>query len=352
MTWWHFHPESLAVTPLLFAWWFATRGNWRGYLLCVVLVLAAKEDAAFAILALGLVVAIYHHRRIGALTSIGAAAWALVCLKVIMPRYSGAASPFYADQYSALGTNLNQIAFNALRHPSRWIRLVLAKNRHEYYVKMLVPVAGIALLAPVVLLLVVPTGLINVVNNQGYPHEITFQYQAFVSAGIFIAVVEAIGRRRRATRRFLVGLLCACALAGNAVWSPSPLAARTYHSGIWALHSSIHLQTMEQAVHEVPGGASVSASYTVVPHLTHRIHIYEWPNPFLRSYYGLSNAQPLPDTATIQYLVLDTGLNTEEASLVTRLTGPGGDFEVLINRDNVLLAHRVRTGAAPPAPSG
>jgi len=50
--------------------------------------------------------------------------------------------------------------------------------------------------------------------------------------------------------------------------------------------------------------------------------------------------------------VLDTGLNTEEASLVTRLTGPGGDFEVLINRDNVLLAHRVRTGAAPPAPSG
>jgi uncharacterized membrane protein len=351
MTWWHFHPESLAVTPLLFAWWFATRRYWWPYAACVVLVLAAKEDMAFAVLALGLAVAVYHHRRYGLITAGAALAWLLVCLKVIMPHYTGAGSPFYADQYSALGNNLNQIAYNAVRHPSRWLRTVFDKSRHQYYEEMLAPVAFLAVLAPGVLFIAVPTALVNIVNNQGYPHDIKFQYQALVCAGVFLAVVEGIARARRpGLRRFMVGALCACALATNAAWSPSRLNNHVYHSGIWALHSSVHLRTMDEAVHMVPGGAAVSASYTAVPHLTHRTAIYEWPNPWVRAYYGLTERQPLPDPATVDYILLDTGLNENEAPLAARLTAPGGEFAVIINDDGVLLAHRVRppaTGVAP-----
>ena len=28
INWWHFHPDALVITPLLFAWWLATRRRW------------------------------------------------------------------------------------------------------------------------------------------------------------------------------------------------------------------------------------------------------------------------------------------------------------------------------------
>ena len=39
INWWHFHPDALIITPLLFAWWLATRGvgagsRWRWRSLC------------------------------------------------------------------------------------------------------------------------------------------------------------------------------------------------------------------------------------------------------------------------------------------------------------------------------
>jgi uncharacterized membrane protein len=342
MTWWHFHPESLAVTPFLFAWWLAGRGQWRWYALCVVAVLFTKEDAAVAILALGVVVALKHNRRAGLITAGAALAWLVLCLKVIIPDATGMSNPFYTSQFSELGSNLQQIVFNMFRHPSRVLGTAFRHDRHDYYVKMLAPVAGVALLAPVALLLAVPTAMENVLNNQGYPHNYQFQYQCFVAAGIFIAVVEAIAKRRHvATRRFLLGAVMACVLAANVVWSPSPLSAKTYHSGIWAIRGTAHTTAMDQAVHLVPAGASVSASYDLVPHLAHRTVIYEWPNPWVRNNYGPTDTSPMPSPNRVQYLVIDTGLNPEQAPLLSQLTGPNGQFQVLFNADGAEVARRL-----------
>lgn len=347
MTWWHFHPEALAVTPFILAYWFAGRGQWRWYAVCVALVVFSKEDAALAAIALGLVVALRSNRRAGLITAGAALAWLILCLKVIIPDAAGVTNPFYTQQYSELGSSTNQIILNMVRHPSRVLRTILRHDRHDYYVKMLAPVAGLALLAPVVLFLALPTALENVLNNQGYPHNYQYQYQCFVAAGVFLAVIEVVAHRRRpGVRRFFVGAVAACALAANAVWSPSPLAAKTYHSGIWAFHGSAHTSMMERAVSMVPGNASVAASYTAVPHLTHRTRIYEWPNPWVRQYYGLSDADPMPNPAVVQYLVIDTGLNPEQMPLLRRLTGPGGEFQVVFETSGTLLAKRVATPAA------
>ena len=353
MTWWHFHPESLAVTPFLFAWWFASRRRWWAYAVCIVLVLATKEDAALAVMALGLAVALRYRWRSGLLTAGAAGAWLVICLKVIMPAATGVASPFYADQYAALGHGTNQIIYNAIRHPSRVVRTALMPDRHDYYVKLLAPVAGLSLLSPLVLL-ALPTLLVNVLNNQGYPHDYRYQYQAFVVCGIFLAVVDALGRARPpGLRRFGAGLACAAALASAAVWGPSPLNARVYHSGIWARHSSPHLAAEERAVHLVPDSASVAASYSIVPHLTHRKLVYEWPNPFVRANYGLDELTPKPDPSIVDYLVLDEGLNPEQAPLVRQLLS-SGTFEIVFERDQALLARRVRSAAvllpAKPTP--
>src|SRR5207253_1053058 len=78
INWWHFHPEALAVTPLLFAVWLARKGRWRWYAVCVLLVIACKEDAPLTVLALGALVAIKHNRKAGLITMAGAFGWLVV----------------------------------------------------------------------------------------------------------------------------------------------------------------------------------------------------------------------------------------------------------------------------------
>src|SRR5688572_29120536 len=58
INWWHFHPDALAVSPLLWAWWFAAAGRWRWFTACIALALAAKEDVGLAVAMMGVVLAI------------------------------------------------------------------------------------------------------------------------------------------------------------------------------------------------------------------------------------------------------------------------------------------------------
>lgn len=347
MTSWPFHPEYLGVPAFLFAYWFADRGRWGWYGVCVVLTLACKEDAALPIMALGILLAFRRHRRAGLITVAGALAWFLLCVEVIMPSANVALAPFYLDQYSALGNSTGQIILNVFRHPSRVWSLVFHHDRFRYYVELFAPVAGLALLAPATLFLAIPTLLVNVVNNQGYVYDVKYQYSAFVAAGIFLAVIEGIGsfrsHRLRQLRVLMVGMLCAFALASNVAWSPSPLDSTQYHSGVWTFDASPQVRELAKLVRMVPAGVGVSAGFNVVPHLAHRDQIYTWPNPWIRSYYGTSDTQPPEYPSSIQYIVLDLAENSSSANkaLIQNLTKPGGPFRILKEHDGVLLAERI-----------
>jgi len=342
INWWHFHPEALAITPMLFAWWFARHGNWWRYALCVVLVASCKEDAALAVIAMGVLVAIKFNWRAGLATAAGAALWMAVALRVIMPDAVGGASPFYLDRFSAFGNSLPSIIYNVFRHPSRVYHVAFKADRLSYYRMLWTPVAWLALLDPVILICL-PTVLVNVTSNFGYTHSIRYHYSSLVIAGTFIAVAETLRRlRRRAPlRRAAMGLLAATALAANVAWSPSPIGV-DYHSGIWALHKPDRALE-DAAVHLVPAGAGVSASYSIDSHLSHRVHIYEWPNPFHSANWGIDDKHPDP-TSNVDYLVLDTGLNADSAPILQGRLAQGGGFRVIYHEGPYLVAQRVGPG--------
>ena len=70
----------------------------------------------------------------------------------------------------------------------------------------------------------------------------------------------------------------------------------------------------------------VTATYYIVPHLTHRVHIYEFPNPFIVTNWGVNGEDP-PDPKTSDVLVLDTALNGDDAgALRSRWWAPAGRF--------------------------
>jgi uncharacterized membrane protein len=341
INWWHFHPDALVITPLLFAWWLARspRRRWGWYAAAVGLALACKEDAALAVLMLGLVLALLGQRRAGLATAVAGAGWFLVATKVVIPAAGGGAGPFYQELFPGFGGSLGEIVWNMTVHPSRLWGLATRQDRLTYYWQVLAPVAFFPLAAPLVLLVSVPQTVINVTSGHSLTHDFRFHYTSIVLAGVFLATVEGIAwaARSQPARKVLIGVLVATSLVANVAWSPSPL-GRQYDDGIWARADPRHA-TVRAALRVVPPDAGVSASYNLIPHLTHRVYAYEFPNPWVVTNWGAHGEHP-PDPATADYLVIDERLLGDQRPLYDRLLSPKGGYRKVFDVDGIVVARR------------
>ena len=233
---------------------------------------------------------------------------------------------------------------NMVLHPSRVARLAFRGDRFTYYRQLLAPVAFLPLAALPVLLIGGPQVLANVVSDHGPTHDIRFHYSSIVTAAVFLATVEACAlvARNPAARRFLVGVVAAAALAANVAWSPSPMGVK-FHSGIWASAQPRHA-AVNAALRLVPRAAGVSATYYLVPHLTHRSFVFEFPNPFRVANWGVHGEHP-GRTSDVDLLVLDTTLNGDQEPVYDSLVGPGGSFTIVYDRDGIVVARRRTAGS-------
>ena len=339
INWWHFHPDALIITPLLFAWWLAGRRRWGWFAVAVAVALACKEDAALAVLMLGLVLAVLGRRRAGLVTAAAGAGWFLVATKVVIPAAGGGAGPFYQELFPGFGDSLGEIVWNLVAHPSRLLGLATLPDRLTYFWQIMAPVAFFPLAAPLVLLISVPQTVINVASGHALTHDIHYHYSAIVLTGVFLATVEGMAwiGHGPGTRRALVAVLLTTSLAANVAWSPSPL-GRQYDDGIWARAEPRHA-TVRAALRLVPAGAGVSASYNLIPHLTHRTYAYEFPNPWVVANWGAHGENP-PDPATADYLVIDERLLGDQRPLFDRLLSPQGGYTRVFASDGIVVARR------------
>ena len=343
LTWEFFHPDALAVAPVLFAYWAARAHRWRWFVVAALLAAACKEDVALVLVAMGVLIAFREHVRIGVLTAGLAAAWYLVASRVLMPAALGGLNPFYDAFFGGLGSNAGEVLRNVLTNPAKPLDLATRPDRIEYYRLMLVPVAFLPVGSLSSFFVALPILAVNALSTFPYTRDLKYHYSALVVAAAMIATVEAVGRlgRKPAVRRFLVGAVAATALTTSVAWGPSPVAS-DFDSGYWPLTPDPRLPTLRAAVAMVPEDASVSATFSFVPHLTHRTHIYDWPEPWKLVNWGI-RGENLHDPGGVEWIVVDRRPGGEyDRRLIERLLQ--GEFEVRLEKDDVLVAERVRPG--------
>lgn len=337
-TWWHFHPETLATTPLLFAYWLATRQRWRWFIVAVGLALLCKESVAMAAFVLGILVAWRWNRKVGVATAGAAIAWFFVATRLIIPAANDGTGPFYSEFYGQFGDSALGVAIGMVRHPGEVLDVVSESSRLDYYRMMLAPLAFLPLGELAVLAIALPQVIVNVIGSHSLTHSIRYQYTAVVTAGAMLATIESVRRfgRTMGLRRFLVGAVVATSLAANVAWSPSPIGVK-YNTGIWARDASPRHATVNEALDLLPPDAGVSATYYLVPQLTHRVRIYEWPNPFKVAYWGVEGENQHPAT-NAEYLAIDRTLLGENRELFDELIA--SDYGVIFDRDGIVVARR------------
>jgi uncharacterized membrane protein len=345
LVWEFFHPDALALGPLLFAYWAARARRWNWFVVAGVLALATKEDVALAIVVLGVLIAARGDRRIGIITSAVAAAWFMFATRVIIP-FANGIGPFYDSFFGEFGNSASEVATNVLSHPGKAVDVATRPNRMSYYRMMFAPVAFLPLFAIPTLLLGAPMLGVNALSSFPYQQEIRYHYAALVLAAIILATVEAIAwlGKTATARAFLVGLVAATSLASTVAWGPSPIGIK-YRSGLWALHPDPRNVIREKAVDLVPSQGSASVHYNFAPHMTHRELVYEWPVPWLPLNWGVKEENQ-HDPADVDWLLVDRLQMSEvDKPILARLLD-NGEFAIRMEEQNIVVAERVR----PPAP--
>ncbi len=344
LVWEYFHPDALALGPLLFAYWAARAKRWRWFAVAAVLAMACKEDVALAFILMGVVIAIRGDRRIGTIVAAAAAAWFMAATRIFIPRFNGI-GPFYDSFFGEFGRSPTQVVGHVVTHPGRTFDVATEPDRMNYYRMLFAPVAFLPVFALSTLLIALPMLGVNVLSTFPYQRDAKFHWSGLVLAGIILATVEAIAwlGRTPTAKAFLVGLVVATSLASTVAWGPSPIGVK-YHAGYWPFGPDARRAPKEAAAAMVPDDADVSAVYLFVPQLAHREKIYEFPNPWVVVNWGVDGENP-DDPADVDWLVVDRELLSDsDDALIARLL----EREFVVRYDNldIMAAERVR----PPVP--
>lgn len=338
--WEEFHPEVMAIAPLLFAYYFSVRGRWVPFALCAVLALAWKEDVALVVAVMGLIIAARGHRKVGLATVVIALTWFVLVIEVILPAGNGS-EVFYASFFPDLGSSPPQIVAHAVLHPTVVYRHMVAPGARSYMWQMVAPFGFIALAAAPVLGMGIPQTLVNLLSINSFTRVITDHYAALPLAALILATVEGVRLlgRRAGVRSFLAGFVLATSLAATIAWGVSPIGAN-YRKGYWPLSPSPSLAAKRAAVALVPPRAAVSASYDLDAHLAHRYQIYEFPNPWVLSNWGVDNKHG-PSPNVVQWLAIDVpNLNPDDSATFEKIMA-SGTFRVVFRHAGVVVARRV-----------
>jgi len=298
-----FHMVALGATFLMTALWLAESGRTRWAIAAFVLAALSREDAAAVVACVGLVLAIRRWTHLSWPDTVSSAvaasasadrtariprplrrlqvtwqawalplaagAWALACVAVIEPLFSGGSSAFSA-RYAWLVTALRAHDLVPL---AGWFsqRDVLA------YIGLQLLAGGVVcLLAPLELAAALPLLAVNALSGFDWMRSGGGHYSALLVPLLLWAAVHGV-RRVKAHwqgRGVAAGLgaVVASAVAAQSLVGVSPLRP----GFVWPA-ADPHASQALAAVAAVPSGEPVSATSALYPHLSERREAYWFP---------------------------------------------------------------------------
>lgn len=337
----NFHPDSFLGIFLPLALYAMLEKRWRLYWVSVVLCMTVKEDVSLVLVPLGLVMMLRGERRRGALTAVAAVAASLAGMFVLMrsligvPTRNGWRIPF-----GGVGGFLKETVTN----PGNVLSYLSSEGRLFYLWQMFVPFGPVFLLAPEIaaVSLLVLTG--NIVSNFWYQFHIGYHYSLVAVPALAFATVVGAARLHRNSRPLAVTVVALCSVVSGLMWTVLPGARNEIAH--WPASHPVATAARE-IIKEVPGDAAVSVFHSLAPHMAHRVHVYQFPNPFRVVLYGTDislEGTRDPRAGIVEWVVLplemDEGMKKDWAAIA-------GDFETVARNDHWAVFRRIPSSPAP-----
>jgi uncharacterized membrane protein len=339
----NFHPDSLEVPLLLFAFFFIMRRRWRWYLAMVILVMMVKEDVWLLLVPLGLYVACKHNRKMGFLTVGLSVGWFIVAFLGIQPALSGAA-PGSLDVWRIPFGGFGGLLRTAVVEPWEVIGYMLTAEKVRYIFQLLTPLLFLPLLSWRALI-AVPVLLFNLVSNFWYQSNLEYHYHSLVIPIFCVAALLALERFSSIKiRRCLSALVLVATLFSLYLWGPVHGSRHPSYDP-----DSLHPQNLaaNEAIATIPADAIVAAEDRFAAHLANREFIYVYPNPYSATYWGddSQKGQRLPGADRVEYVMAMPGYLTDRsAEIWASLAGEG--FVPIFAKEGIVLLYRDTSSGA------
>jgi uncharacterized membrane protein len=336
---WQFHPEAIAAGLLALAVLAADRRRWPAMALWLALAALCGEELGLVVAGFGLLLVVGGHRRVGWRTAGAGLAWFLVATYVLMPLHAGRVTRLFETDYGIAGTGPWALVRALPTMAGHALQTGMANDGLFYLLLVFLPLLGLPLLAPRWLLPVAAPLLLNLAAVQPEHHQLRFHYLATAAPLLAAGAVAGLAAVRSTRRPLLAPLLVLLVVvAGFTSWryGPAPWA----HDPV-AVPAGPADQARRQALALVPEGAPVSAQYNLVPHLGHRVEVYEFPNPFRAVNWGLAGDEhPRAALERLQFVVVQRDLlGDQDRQLLDRLqTDPA--WRTAFDRQEVVVLER------------
>jgi uncharacterized membrane protein len=336
---WQFHPEAIAAGLLAMAVLAADRGRYRAMAVWLALAALCGEEVGLVVAGFGLLLVAGGRRTVGWRTAGAGLGWFLLATYVLEPLHAGRVTRLFETDYGIAGTGPLALLGALPTMAGHALQTGMANDGLFYLLLVFLPLLGLPLLAPRWLWPVAPALLLNLAAVQPEHHQLRFHYLATAAPLLAAGAVAGLARVRSARRPLLAPLLVllvvvACFTSwryGPAPWARDPV----------AIPAGPTDQARRQALALVPEGAPVSAQYNLVPHLGHRVEVYEFPNPFRAVNWGLAGDEHPPEALErLRFVVVQRDLlGDQDRQLLDRLQA-GSAWRTVMDRQDVVVLER------------
>jgi len=408
-----FHAVTFTAAFLLFTLYFMYTRRTVWLFVFAVLSMACKEEIPLVVAMFGLWSILFQQRwRSGLALMLLASGWAVVSFFIIPHIFSPTEHSLVASRYGSLGHTPLEIARTFLLHPIGVLKQHVLEHSHFFYLRLLLTPAGyLPVLAPWVLVLVLPSLAVNLLSSDFNQYSGLYQYNAEIVPVLVFATIEAMvlilwlvqwgigwlserkvvpiedvisedlpspapagainrtrtdlpvheeadesaaGTVNRPIRegnspvgmgarrlRYWVHRVLLAGLVGlvlfNVVKADYARGTMPFSQGFRWPVASAHTELAQHFINMIPSGASVSAQTALVPHISHRAHIYLFP-------YADDYAD---------YVFLDVTSDiypfySHDYIAAVKKVLLSGDYGILAAQDGYLLLKR---GLSPPSVS-
>jgi uncharacterized membrane protein len=273
------HPGTVAVLPLAWAIDAYDEGHAKRFALAVFGVLLCREDLALATGILGLLA--WREKpaplgRVGLGAAIASFLVIGVFLLVLHPIFAPARGSVFLH-FGKWGGSVPSTLLAIVTRPGDVLAHLAEPARATYVLRLLAPLAFLPVLAPRLLLPIVPIVGMNLMSEWPSTIELDSHYQTTTLP--FLVAAALLGAERlskRVPRGLVAGVSIAVVGVGHGLAGGTPL-ARDFDRASFV--DDVRASAARKIVAAIPEDASVQAPYALMPHLAERDRIGPAPPP-------------------------------------------------------------------------
>ncbi|MFA5118151.1 MAG: DUF2079 domain-containing protein [Candidatus Omnitrophota bacterium] len=278
-----FHPVAFSIFFLLCALYYYQKGNFRNYLLFLLLSMACQENIALAAIALGLHALSKHKSRSWIITPILlGTAYFLLCIFLIIPHCAKGIIEFI-NIYKHLGDSYTGILLKIVTQPGEILKIMFSWGKLKYLNELFALFLYLPLWSPSSLFPALPFLIQHLLSIRDSETMIMFHYTAEMIPFLLFAYVNGLkkvlsqewvkkNKPAAAAAIFLTSFFLSAHMG--------PYIGLINKYNIYLQKSPLDLDK-ELILKEISPHEPVIATFEFLPHLTHRKSLYSFHHLYI-----------------------------------------------------------------------